>query len=89
MEYLIQISRRWECAHRGAPPVAFEAGTYRVPEDMAPVLARRCIESGIGRRLTEETDEKPRRKSKRGPGRSKRAPENASRGGAPENAGVA
>lgn len=69
MEYQIRIYREWSCAHRGAPQVTYPSGVYSVPEDISPVLAQRCIDSGLGRRM----NSKPK---KRGNKMLRVAPEN-------------
>lgn len=75
MEYQIEVSRIWDCAHRGAPNVRLNPGrVYSVPEDVSGIIAGRCLASGIGRKVISKPKRKP-----------KRAPSNKAMSAAPEN----
>lgn len=63
MDYIIRISREkgWQVSPRGHYHF-FPAGDYRVPDDMAPDIARRALHRGVGKRIDNVKDGAPENK---------------------------
>lgn len=70
MSRKIRLNREWGCTPLGGAPVSFAPGVYSVPEQMSDFLADRCLRSGRGHLVNDES--RPAVKNKG------RAPENKS-----------